>query len=349
MILFVERKQSLRDRTDVENPGRNSCGGVREPAHAPLYIAAHVPHDEIISPSAGSSSHGQSSPIAGANKLLRSTIRGRRSSCSKTSSRRRRLARAAAARTSPTTTPAPPTSCFAATAATTRAGRLQRVAERAVASIAGPVRAVAVFFGANDAALADRASKLQHVPVSEYRDNLRAIRELLKLVLVRGRHPHHAATGRRGRPSAVCSMLCSRCRAPAHASDQHCSINVVRTLYIAERNETNQCGYPYAHDSSGLPERTNAAAGRYARACVDVARRCGKFRGWEKTFLRDGLHLTPSGNRLLFEEVEFAGPVNAVTVFFGANDAALSGRDSSRVQKGKPPRHLQTQQDILIS
>lgn len=55
--------------------------------------------------------------------------------------------------------------------------------------------------------------------------------------------------------------------------------------------------YPYAHDCSGLPERTNAATGRYARACVDVARRCGvrsidiwsrmqKFPGWEKTFLR---------------------------------------------------------------
>ncbi|TVU12511.1 hypothetical protein EJB05_46162, partial [Eragrostis curvula] len=46
-----------------------------------------------------------------------------------------------------------------------------RVLERAVASIPRPVRAVTVFFGANDAALRDRASKLQHVPVAEYRDN----------------------------------------------------------------------------------------------------------------------------------------------------------------------------------
>ncbi|TVU12515.1 hypothetical protein EJB05_46166, partial [Eragrostis curvula] len=44
------------------------------------------------------------------------------------------------------------------------------VEERAVASIAGPVRAVTVFF---DAALSDRASKLQHVPVAEYTENLR--------------------------------------------------------------------------------------------------------------------------------------------------------------------------------
>lgn len=115
----------------------------------------------------------------------------------------------------------------------------------------------------------------------------------------------------------------------------------------------NECRYPYAHDFSGLPERTNAAAAAYARACVEVARQWGlraidiwsrmqRFPGWEKSFLRyartlscrlprrrhrgdgssrtqmkvchflpacgcrDGLHLTPRGNRVLFEEVVFA-------------------------------------------
>ncbi|TVU12493.1 hypothetical protein EJB05_46144, partial [Eragrostis curvula] len=47
-------------------------------------------------------------------------------------------------------------------------------------AIPKPVRAFTVFFGANDAALPDRASKLQHVPAAEYRDNLRAICALLK-------------------------------------------------------------------------------------------------------------------------------------------------------------------------
>jgi isoamyl acetate esterase len=60
-----------------------------------------------------------------------------------------------------------------------------RVAARAVATIpAGQVAAVTVCFGANDAALPDRACALQHVPVAEYRDNLRAILTLLE---VRGR------------------------------------------------------------------------------------------------------------------------------------------------------------------
>ena len=56
-----------------------------------------------------------------------------------------------------------------------------RVAARAVASIAGAVSAVTVFFGANDAALPDRRCALQHVLLAEYKDNLRAICALLKV------------------------------------------------------------------------------------------------------------------------------------------------------------------------
>ncbi|KAJ1258099.1 hypothetical protein BS78_10G047700 [Paspalum vaginatum] len=155
-----------------------------------------------------------------------------------------------------------------------------RVAGRAVASIAGTVSAVTVFFGANDAALPDRASAAQHVPLDEYRDNLRAICALLKV--------------RPWWPSVVVILI-----TPPPV------------------DEDGRRRYPYAQDLSGLPERTNAAAGAYARACVEVARQCGvraidiwsrmqRFSGWDKGFLRDGLHLTPRGNRVLFEEVVFA-------------------------------------------
>lgn len=57
------------------------------------------------------------------------------------------------------------------------------VAARAVvagaAGAAAPPAAVTVCFGANDASLPGRASALQHVPLPEYRDNLRAICALL--------------------------------------------------------------------------------------------------------------------------------------------------------------------------
>ncbi|KAK3008751.1 hypothetical protein RJ639_015310 [Escallonia herrerae] len=72
--------------------------------------------------------------------------------------------------------------------------------------------------------------------------------------------------------------------------------------------------YPFAKNTLGLPERTDDAAGAYAKACVDVAGECGtpvvdlwtrmqQFPDWQKAYLRDGLHLTRAGNRIVFKEV----------------------------------------------
>ncbi|KAM0944534.1 putative SGNH hydrolase-type esterase domain, SGNH hydrolase superfamily [Dioscorea sansibarensis] len=137
----------------------------------------------------------------------------------------------------------------------TRWGQL--VVERAMDGVgvgdASP-KAVTVFFGANDACLLDRAGAFQHVPLLEYRDNLRSI----------------------------CSFL--------------------------------KVENPYENDSSGLPDRTNEFAGAYAKACVAIAKesdlqvidiwsKMQSFPGWEKSFLRDGLHFTALGNRIVFEEV----------------------------------------------
>ncbi|GJN13013.1 hypothetical protein PR202_ga31346 [Eleusine coracana subsp. coracana] len=48
-----------------------------------------------------------------------------------------------------------------------------------LADIARPL-ATTIFFGANDAALLGRTSERQHVPVSEYKDNLKMIVNHLK-------------------------------------------------------------------------------------------------------------------------------------------------------------------------
>nr|BAX25137.1 putative isoamyl acetate-hydrolyzing esterase [Oryza meyeriana var. granulata] len=148
------------------------------------------------------------------------------------------------------------------------------VVDRAVVVGAAWPAAVTVCFGANDASLPDRASKLQHVPLPEYKENLRAICDLL---LARW-------------PSVVVILV-----TPPPIHDH------ARVRY--------QCG----DGCSGLPERTNESAG----ACVEVAAERGlraidiwskmqRFPGWENSSLRDGLHLTPRGNRMVFEEVVFA-------------------------------------------
>ncbi|KAF4393067.1 hypothetical protein F8388_012576 [Cannabis sativa] len=135
--------------------------------------------------------------------------------------------------------------------------------------------AVTVFFGANDACLPDRSSAFQHVPLDEYKRNLHSI-----VLFLKKRWP------------------------------------TTRIILITPPpiDEEGRLRHPYVENLTNEPERTNEAAGAYAKACVSVAGECGisvidlwtkihHFPHWKKSCLRDGLHLTPSGNRIVFDEV----------------------------------------------
>ncbi|GFZ02992.1 SGNH hydrolase-type esterase superfamily protein [Actinidia rufa] len=135
--------------------------------------------------------------------------------------------------------------------------------------------AVTVFFGANDACLPDRCSGFQHVPVDEYKQNLRSIVSFLE----------------KRWPEAIVVLI-----SPPPIDEN------ARLLH------------PFIENVLGLPERTNEAAGAYAKACIAVAGECGvpvvdlwtkmqQFPDWQKAYLRDGLHLSEGGNRIVFEEV----------------------------------------------
>ncbi|KAA8519695.1 hypothetical protein F0562_013860 [Nyssa sinensis] len=146
--------------------------------------------------------------------------------------------------------------------------------ETAVGSGGAPL-AIMLFFGANDACLPDRCSAFQHVPVDEYKQNLHAIVGFFK-----NRWP----------------------------------TTQVVLITPPPIDEVGRLLHPFVENTLGLPERTNEAAGVYAKACVAVAVECGipvvdlwtrmqQFPEWQKSFLRDGLHLTQGGNRIVFEEV----------------------------------------------
>ncbi|XP_065875556.1 GDSL esterase/lipase At5g62930-like [Euphorbia lathyris] len=132
--------------------------------------------------------------------------------------------------------------------------------------------AVTVFFGANDAALKGRSSDRQHVPVEEYKENLRKIVLHLK----------------KCSPAMLVVLI-----TPPPIDEQ---------------------GRKASSKSMELPERTNEMAGIYARQCVDLTNDLGirsidiwskmqETEGWQKKFLRDGLHLTPEGNSVVSQEV----------------------------------------------
>ena len=131
---------------------------------------------------------------------------------------------------------------------------------------------VVVWLGANDAALSGGDSAAQHVPLAEYRDNLRAILGHVKAL-----------------PGNPLALLITP--PPVH--------------------ETSRLRFT----GGAAPERTIAAAAAYARACLEVAQETdtlalslwdglmeGGSLSWEE-MLCDGLHLSPSGEELVYDLV----------------------------------------------
>ncbi|CAN6453140.1 unnamed protein product [Victoria cruziana] len=140
-----------------------------------------------------------------------------------------------------------------------------------------PPVAATVFFGANDAALLGRASGRQHVPILEYKENLRKI---------------------------VCHL-------------KKLSPNILVVLITPPPiDETGRRAYArsiYGENAAELPERTNETTGVYARQCVELANEMSvpcvniwskmqETAGWQK-LLSDGLHFTAEGNAVLYDEV----------------------------------------------
>lgn len=141
-----------------------------------------------------------------------------------------------------------------------------------------PPLATAIFFGANDAALSGRTSERQHVPIQEYKHNLQKMVLRLK--------------------SCSPTML----------------IVLITPPPVCEEGRRAYAISLYGNNARELSERTNEVTGQYANACVEIAKEMGvayinlwskmqETEGWQKKFLWDGLHLTPDGNAVVFQEV----------------------------------------------
>lgn len=138
--------------------------------------------------------------------------------------------------------------------------------------------AATIFFGANDAALLGRTSERQHVPVEEYKENLKKIVHHLK----------------------ECS--------PAML------IVLITPPPVDEDGRKTYARSLYGEKAMEKPERTNEITGVYANQCVELAKeleipcinlwsQMQESSGWQKKFLRDGLHLTAEGNGVVHTEV----------------------------------------------
>jgi len=170
---------------------------------------------------------------------------------------------------------------------------------------------VTVFFGANDASCA-LLNERQHVPVEQYKSNLKEIASIIKKTC-----PH--------------AKIIFIAPPPIHHD--------ARLKYQIDR---------YGKDNAtGKLERTMEMSGKYATAACEVSRELSVpcLNLWSDMqasapgekwhdFLSDGLHLSPSGNKFVAQGIEklilenfpdLAVSPCAITGFFGNSGSSCTG------------------------
>lgn len=137
---------------------------------------------------------------------------------------------------------------------------------------------VIVFFGSNDAACPLRSGKGQHVPLQEYKANLR--------------------------------QICAHIKGLSDMS----RVVLITPPPVFEEARRAHARRKWGINAGNYPDRTNERAQEYAEACVDVAKEMDvgvvdlwnaiqRTKEWETECLSDGLHLSPIGNQILLEEL----------------------------------------------
>lgn len=147
------------------------------------------------------------------------------------------------------------------------------------ADVAHGATLATVLLGANDAALPAGPSAAQHVPLEEYKANLRAVVKAIRAAGV----PHVLLL------------------APPPVDDAR------RALWQQQKAAAE--GRPGADPGA---DRTNEFVRSYAAACCELAHELGlpcvdlwtemqKHASWRTEYLNDGLHFTSAGNLKVFE------------------------------------------------
>ncbi|KAL3150638.1 hypothetical protein ABBQ32_000440 [Trebouxia sp. C0010 RCD-2024] len=172
------------------------------------------------------------------------------------------------------------------------------------------VNLVTLFWGANDAALPDRHSARQHVPVQEFKANL----------------------------ASMVSHL--------HAADIQSIVlmtppPVCETGRIKHNSQTS--GQPITKDS--VAERNNEYTQRYAAAvvqlgqelklpAVDLWSSMQAQPDWQSSFLCDGLHLTSAGNSFVYDQLQSA--IDQAYPYLSTNKMPFDFPDHTEVNAEDP-------------
>ncbi|KAK1928690.1 GDSL esterase/lipase [Phytophthora citrophthora] len=134
-----------------------------------------------------------------------------------------------------------------------------------------------IWLGTNDAVLVNGSNSEMHVPIDEYKANVDEIVRKFQIAA----------------PEADILMI-----TPTHIDDD------ARIKYAADRTD----------EKKGMVDRSNAAMGDYARACVEVAELLkvpildlyehfnAQSPESRNTLLADGIHFNVAGNKAVYEQ-----------------------------------------------
>jgi lysophospholipase L1-like esterase len=141
-----------------------------------------------------------------------------------------------------------------------------------------PPDVVTVCFGANDAALPVPDAEKFHVPLPQYRANLHQIVSHIK------------------------------------SNSETTVVVLITPPPLGDEAWIAFCRANYGKQPEAPPDRLNEVTKLYAQACKEVAKEAGvpvidvwsvfqQTQNWRQAYLSDGLHLTPGGNRIFFDEL----------------------------------------------
>jgi lysophospholipase L1-like esterase len=157
----------------------------------------------------------------------------------------------------------------------------------------GRIRIMTVFFGANDARLPDTMQAQQHVPIDQYRENLRTI---VRHPSVREHNPRIILIT----PPPIDERMCET----ANLQSGNDQVRRAAEVTMAYANVVREIGKELDTETLDLwnifMENAGWKSGEPLIGAKTVEQNIEKGL---PTLLLDGLHLTPDGNKLVYESL----------------------------------------------
>lgn len=155
------------------------------------------------------------------------------------------------------------------------------------------IRIMSIFFGANDARLPNTSQPAQHVPLEQYKANLKA---MISSPLVKAHNPRIVLIT----PPPIDERMCEEADRANGINEVRRRAEVTAKYAVAVREVSEEMDLTLLDLWSIFMDRAGWKAGAPLLGSRDVEQ---SSENGLPSLLKDGLHLTAEGNRVLYEEL----------------------------------------------